>query len=50
MTDPKEKDPQQQEENNTSHEKQSTDKDNGNWDAHQQVDEEGNQVDPEDIK
>lgn len=50
MIDPKEKNIEQPEENTQSSKEKSTDKDNVNWDANQQVDEEGNQLTPDDIK
>jgi hypothetical protein len=42
------KDPKEQEEENAEQQTENT-KDS-NWDEHQRVDEEGNELDPEDIK
>lgn len=50
MKDPKEQDEQTQSGTDSTADQQSTDKRENNWDKNQQVDEEGNQVDPEDIK
>jgi hypothetical protein len=42
------KDPKEQEEENV--EQQTENQQNSNWDEHQRIDEEGNELDPEDIK
>lgn len=47
MVDPKEKNPQLPDEND---EEAKRGENETNWDEHQQVDEEGNEVKPEDIK
>ena len=50
MTDPKEKEkPEEQQHTEDSGSKTDTTKDS-NWDKHQRIDEEGNELDPEDIK
>jgi len=50
MKDPKEQDEQTPSGTDSTADQQSTDTRENNWDKNQQVDEEGNQVDPEDIK
>lgn len=50
MKDPKENDDQTQDANGEAAQQQSDNNENTNWDEHQQVDEEGNEVDPDDIK
>ena len=50
MKDPEEKENQAQSANEESNDQQSNDKINTNWDKHQQVDEEGNEVGPDDLK
>ncbi|TDQ11030.1 hypothetical protein [Pedobacter metabolipauper] len=50
MTDPKEKDKQAQQSTDETAEQKSKNTQDANWDEHQQVDEEGNELDPEDIK
>lgn len=50
MTDPKEKDEQAQDASEQIKKPQSNDTKNTNWDKHQQIDEEGNEVGPDDIK
>ena len=50
MKDPEEKDNQAQSANENNKDQQSSDKENANWDKHQQVDEEGNEVGPDDLK
>ena len=42
------KDPKEQEEENVEQQTENTQ--DSNWDEHQRVDEEGNELDPEDIK
>lgn len=50
MTDPKEKEqPEEQQHTKDSGPETDTTKDS-NWDKHQRIDEEGNELDPEDIK
>ena len=48
MTDPNEKPAQEQEEANKV--KEPTQEDGTNWEESQRIDEEGNELDPEDIK
>ena len=50
MKDPKEKDEQAQNSSDETAQQQSSDTQETNWEKNQQVDEEGNEVDPEDIK
>ena len=50
MRDPEEKDKHTQPATDNTAGQQSKDIQDTNWDKHQQVDEEGNQVKPEDIK
>lgn len=50
MTDPKDKDPQEREENKNGATEAQGPAGVGNWNAHQQIDEEGNEIGPEDIK
>jgi hypothetical protein len=55
MKDPKEKDDNEQPAHGDTAQKQSSKNENSasenlNWDKHQQVDEEGNEVGPDDIK
>ncbi|MGN7988788.1 hypothetical protein ACTJKC_15670 [Pedobacter sp. 22226] len=47
MKDPKEKEEKDENQNINPQEKSTQD---SNWDEHQRVDEEGNELDPEDIK
>jgi len=50
MTDPKEKDLQEREENKNSAAETQNSASDSNWDTHQQIDEEGNEIGPDDIK
>jgi hypothetical protein len=50
MKDPEEKDHQAQQANDDETKQQPNYTENTNWDKHQQVDEEGNEVGPDDIK
>ncbi|HKG07022.1 MAG TPA: hypothetical protein VKB19_11215 [Pedobacter sp.] len=50
MINPGEKDDQAQNANDERVKQQSKDIEDVNWDKNQQIDEEGNEVDPEDIK
>jgi len=49
MTDPKEKEKAKEQHTEDSSAKTDTTKES-NWDKHQRIDEEGNELDPEDIK
>jgi hypothetical protein len=48
MKDPKEKDDQQQQDQNNGTQREPAR--DSNWDPHQRIDEEGNELDPDDIK
>ncbi len=50
MKDPEEKDEQAQDTNGEAARQQSTDTPNTEWDKNQQIDEEGNEIGPDDIK
>lgn len=50
MTDPKDNAPQEQEENKDGATEVQGSASAGNWNAHQQIDEEGNEIGPDDIK
>ena len=50
MTDPKEKDEKAQAQNAGEFSPQQTSAEDSNWEEHQRVDEEGNELDPDDIK
>lgn len=50
MKDPEEKDNQAQSANGEAAEEQSNSTQNTNWNEHQQIDEEGNEITPEDVK
>jgi hypothetical protein len=49
MIDPEEKDEKAQDENSEAAQEQSDNTKNSNWHKHQQIDEEGNEVGPDDI-
>jgi len=50
MIDPKEKNKDTQEENKEKLQDKTPDNSDSNWDEHQQIDEEGNEITPDDIK
>ncbi len=50
MIDPKEKEEQPANSGGEADKKEPKQKENTNWDEHQQIDEEGNEVGPDDIK